>query len=98
MFENGLIPRELQSEFEGLRVLLSSGLPTLKNRKAGHGQGSVPVEMPAHIAAYALHMAAANIVFLVESHKSLPLGEASKQRHPSSSVPTGAGDADGRKE
>jgi len=72
LFQNGLIPRELEGHFSGLRAALESGLPTISNRTSRHGQGVTPTEVPGHIAAHALHLTAANIVFLVEAHKSLP--------------------------
>jgi hypothetical protein len=67
---NGLIPPELESHFAALRTAMESGLPTVRNRTSGHGQGAVPVAIPPHIAAYALHLAAANIILLVEAHKA----------------------------
>jgi len=72
VFKHGLIPTNLQSYFAGLRSTLESGLPTLRNSSGGHGQGSTPREVPDHVAAYALHLAAAAIVFLVESYRQLP--------------------------
>jgi Domain of unknown function (DUF7014)/AbiJ N-terminal domain 4 len=70
LFANGLIPPELQAYFGGLRSTLESGLPTLSNRTSRHGQGADPRPIPPHYAAYALHLAAASIVFLVEAHKA----------------------------
>ena len=72
VFDKGLIPSALQSEFQGVKSILESGLPTVRNRGSGHGQGSTPAPMPRHVASFALHQAAANIVFLVECHKALP--------------------------
>jgi hypothetical protein len=69
LFQNGLVPPEMESHFAGLRSAMESGLPTLANRTSRHGQGAIPVEVPAHFAAYALHLLASNIVFLVECHK-----------------------------
>lgn len=71
VFSHGLIPADLESHFSGLRSAMESGLPTLSNRTSRHGQGSDPVNIPDHFAAYALHLAASNIVFLVQAHKSL---------------------------
>ncbi len=68
---NGLIPKPLQGHFGSLRATLESGLPTTSNRLARHGQGQKKVIVPDHIAAYALHLAATNIVFLVESYTEL---------------------------
>jgi AbiJ N-terminal domain 4 len=72
LFQKGLIPSELESHFSGLRSALESGLPTLSNKTSRHGQGVVPIQIPPHFAAYALHLTASNIVFLVEAHKALP--------------------------
>lgn len=69
LFGNGLVPPELESHFGGLRSAMESGLPTLANPKR-HGQGATPVAVPPHFAAYALHLVASNIVFLVECHKA----------------------------
>lgn len=71
LFQNGLVPPVLEAHFAGLRSAMESGLPTISNKTSRHGQGAVPVELPSHVAAYALHLAAANIVFLVQAHKTL---------------------------
>ena len=70
VFDNHLISTEMQSHFNGLQAVLASGVPTIRNNYAGHGQGSEPVAIPDHLAAYALHLTASNIVFLVNAHKS----------------------------
>ncbi len=66
----GLIPPSLQSQFAQLASLLE-GLATVRNKMGGHGQGSDVVEVPPHFAAYALNLAAVNIVLLVEAYKAL---------------------------
>jgi AbiJ N-terminal domain 4 len=68
---HGLIPSFIQSEFGALAAVLKSGTPTIRNKVAGHGSGATPRVVPRHFAGYALHTAAANIVFLVESHLAL---------------------------
>jgi hypothetical protein len=70
LFKNGLVPPELETHFGALRSAMESGLPTLANRTSRHGQGVNPVEIPQHFAAYALHLVASNIVFLIECHKA----------------------------
>ena len=70
LYANHLIPAAMQSNFTGLRTTLESGVPTIRNNYAGHGQGSEPVEAPDHLAAYALHLTASSIVFLINSHNS----------------------------
>lgn len=71
ILSNGLIPSHLQSELTGLRTMLESGVPTLRNRSGGHGQGSTRTPVPEYIAAFALNSTAANIVLLVEAHKAM---------------------------
>jgi uncharacterized protein DUF7014/AbiJ-like protein len=71
LFENGLIPAELESHFAGLRSALESGLPTLSNKTSRHGQGPDPVIVPPHFAAFALHLVASDIIFLVQAHRAL---------------------------
>jgi hypothetical protein len=70
--ENNLVDTFWSSHFSALRSVLESGVPTARNKLSGHGQGATPITVPMHIAAYALHMTAACIVFLVESEKVLP--------------------------
>lgn len=70
LFEHELLPQEMTSYFAGVRSVLESGLPTLRNRRSGHGQGKDTVIIPEHIAAFALHLAAANILLLVEAHRA----------------------------
>lgn len=70
VFDNRLIPAEMQNHFTSLQAVLGSGVPTIRNHHAGHGQGSNVVEIPDHLAAYALHLTASNIVFLVSAHNS----------------------------
>jgi hypothetical protein len=70
LFNNGLIPADMASHFAGLRSALEAGLPTLANRTSRHGQGPTPTEVPAHYVAYALHLVASNMVFLMECHKA----------------------------
>jgi hypothetical protein len=65
-----LIPAYLSNHFSGLRSVMEAGLPTVRNKTSGHGQGAMPVDVPEYMAAYTLHLAASNIVFLVEAHKA----------------------------
>jgi hypothetical protein len=69
--ENGLIPQPLQGHFGSLRATLENGLPTISNRIARHGQGKRRVTVLDHYAAYALHLSATNIVFLVEAYMAI---------------------------
>jgi hypothetical protein len=71
LFAEGLVPSYLQTQFTALRTTLEAGLPTARNKTSGHGQGSNRVVVPDHLAAYTLHLAAANIVLLVQAHKNM---------------------------
>jgi hypothetical protein len=69
--EHQLFPDYLDKSFDQLVAILKSGLPEIRNNEGSHGQGSVPKRVPTHVAAYAIHLAATNIVFLVECTKDL---------------------------
>jgi len=71
LFSKGLIPKFMQSHFSGLRTALESGVPTIRNKLGGHGQGTKQVAVPESIAAYTLHLTASNIVFLIQAEKEL---------------------------
>ena len=73
VMDNGLIPSSLQSHMGSLRSALASGLPTLRNGLASHGQGAAPQVAEDHVTAFALHLAASNIVLLVQAHKTMPV-------------------------
>ena len=57
----------MQNEFTGLRTILESGTPTVRNKAAGHGAGPNPRNIPRHIAAFQLHQTAAAIVLLIQA-------------------------------
>lgn len=70
--DKGLIPQFWLQQFTALRSTLESGAPTGRNKLGAHGQGASVIEVPSHLTAYALHMAAAAIVFLVEAERNMP--------------------------
>lgn len=70
-FDNELIPKFWETNFSNLRSLLESSIPTGRNKLSGHGQGSIPKEIPDYLVSYMLHMTASTIVFLIESEKKL---------------------------
>lgn len=67
----GLIPPELQGHFEHLLKAMESGLPPVRSSYGAHGQGAKRKTVEDHLAAYALHLMAANIVLLIEAHRDL---------------------------
>lgn len=70
-FDNGLVPRFWESHFTALKNTLEGGVPTVRNKLGGHGQGPEPTDVPEHIVGYALHSTAAAIVFLVKAEQAL---------------------------
>lgn len=69
--DKGLLPGYLDNSFDQLAATLHSGLPQVRNSEGGHGQGATPRETPDYVAGYALHLAAASILFVVEAHKAM---------------------------
>jgi hypothetical protein len=67
--KTGLIPPVVLQHVGAVRATLESGVPTLRNKLSGHGQGATPTSVPPFYAAYALHLTASNIVFLVAAEK-----------------------------
>ncbi len=66
-----LWPDYLDTNFDQLTATLQSGLPQIRDKAAAHGQGAVPNEVSSYLAAYALHLAATNIVFLISAADTL---------------------------
>lgn len=64
LFKSEFVPMYLQSQFSSLQSLFESGVPTIRNKSSGHGQGSEVVKLETTLTAYVLHLTASNIVFL----------------------------------
>ena len=47
--DNGLLPDYLDNSFKQLAATLHSGLPQVRNREGGHGQGATPRETPDYV-------------------------------------------------
>ena len=67
--DNGLFPDYLDKSFDQLAATLKSGLPKVRGEEGGHGQGARRKNTPHYVAAYALHLAAAKILFLAYAHR-----------------------------
>lgn len=71
-FDNGLVPLYMQNHYSGLRTILESGVPTIRNKTSGHGQGMNIKPLDDHFASYVLYTALANIKLLIDCDKALP--------------------------
>ncbi|MCL4483695.1 MAG: hypothetical protein M1445_13980 [Bacteroidetes bacterium] len=71
--KNGLIPTFLMSHFTSLRTSLESGVPTIRNKLGGHGQGTTKITVPAHFASYMLYLTGTTINFLVSCQQEIKL-------------------------
>ena len=67
---NGLFPSFMTTHFGAIKSLLSSGVPTVRNKMGGHGQGVTAVAVPPYFAEFLLNETAACIVFAVKAYKS----------------------------
>jgi hypothetical protein len=65
-FQNGLVPTFTQNQFTSLQSLLESGIPTIRNKLGGHGQGQVPQKVDDEMTRYGLNLTGTNIIFLIE--------------------------------
>lgn len=65
-FQNGLVPTFTQNQFTSLQNLLESGIPTIRNKLGGHGQGHTPQRVDDQMARYGLNLTGTNIIFLIE--------------------------------
>ena len=68
-FQNELIPSFNQNQFTSLQNLLESGIPTIRNKLGGHGQGETPKVVDDVMTRYGLNLTGTNIIFLVEQSR-----------------------------
>lgn len=69
--KNGLIPQYLQTQMSAINNMLESGIPTIRNKEAGHGQGAEVSQVEEHLCSYMLHITASNLLFLAECERSM---------------------------
>jgi hypothetical protein len=65
-FQNELVPTFTQNQFTSLQNLLESGIPTIRNKVGGHGQGQIPQKVDDEMTRYGLNLTGTNIIFLIE--------------------------------
>ncbi len=66
---NNFFPSYMSSHMANLRTTLETGLPVVRNKTSGHGQGSAVIPISDEFAEYALNLAATNIVLMVGIYK-----------------------------
>jgi hypothetical protein len=65
-FQNNLVPVFTQNQFTSLQNLLESGIPTIRNKLGGHGQGQNLQKVDDEMTRYGLNLTGSNIIFLIE--------------------------------
>ncbi len=68
---HGLFPTYLDRAFDTYVAMLKTGLPDVRNSAGGHGDEPNATPVPSYIAAYALHLTAANIVLAVRAFQGV---------------------------
>ena len=71
VFNEGLIPRFMESHFTALRKALEDGALNPRNQRSGHGQGAKIIPVPEYMAAYTLHLAGSNILLLARANEEI---------------------------
>lgn len=70
LLQKGLIPEYWLQYFKSLKNTLTSGVPTARNKVAGHGQADELRDVPDYLVSYVLHMTASAILFLVKAEEA----------------------------
>jgi hypothetical protein len=70
VLQNDLVPSFMQNQLNAMQTLLESGVPTVRNKLAGHGQGPTSRSMPDYFASYVLHLTATTILFLANADQA----------------------------
>ena len=68
-FQNNLVPAYTQNQFTSLQNLMESGIPTIRNKLGGHGQGQIPQIVDDATTRYGLNLTGTNIIFLIAQSK-----------------------------
>ena len=77
---NGLFPDYLGGYFDNLVGAMKAGLPKIRDKDGSHGAAPDQPPVPEHVAGFALHLTASNIVLLAQAHRNLKIeGKATKR-------------------
>jgi len=66
LIANHFFPEYHSTHLNGIRQVLESGVPTIRNKNGGHGQGATRITVGDELASYMLNITGAVIKFLVE--------------------------------
>lgn len=69
--DNKLFPIYMTTHLNALASMLKSGVPTVRNRTAGHGQGTEITELADHFSSYVLYTALANMKLIIDCDNDL---------------------------
>lgn len=69
MYDSGFLMPYLQNFTDQLRIMMTSGLPTIRSREGAHGHGLKPKDIQRSYVQFALHLAGTFIVFLIQRHQ-----------------------------
>jgi hypothetical protein len=61
---NGLLPVFMQNQLTAMQSILESGIPTVRNKLAGHGQGVQQRVIPSYVAEYVMHLTASTLLLI----------------------------------
>lgn len=68
--KDGFCPSYMNAQLTSIRTTLETGLPIVRNKVSGHGQGNQIITISDEYTDYALHLAATNILFLVRLYSN----------------------------
>ena len=72
LYDNNVIYSHTQDFTNNLKKILE-GLPTIRNKQSGHGQGLDPIKIHKSYAGLSLHLAGSFIVFLITRYDEIKL-------------------------
>lgn len=68
---NNFYPTYMSAHINSLRTTLETGVPVVRNKNSGHGQGNKVLNVSDEFAEYALNLTATNIVLLVKIYENM---------------------------
>jgi hypothetical protein len=67
----GLFPDYIDKGLDTFIAVMKAGLPEVRNNAGGHGEAPAADSVPEYISAYALHLAATNLLLVASAYKHL---------------------------